>query len=128
MRVVCFLLFLLFFVIAFVTLPLWLDYLIVYVMRTCRIYLFPTAIRLALSLETQADEWMLDDDKLSHPHIGRVWLITSGRTLVRLPDTNQSRAQDWRPNWIEHRIIRNAANALIWQRRAEQLDRVLPRL
>src|ERR1044072_1979155 len=83
--------------IALIFLPLWLDRVIVFVMRTGRIYLFPTAIRLALSLETQEDEWQLDNDKLLHPSIGKVWLVTSRSLQVQLPDTNQSRGQVWRP-------------------------------
>jgi hypothetical protein len=108
--------------------PDWADQVIVGVMRSCRIYAYPLAIRLALSLETQPDEWTLDDTTLSHPTIGKVWLINKTTLRVVLIDTNQSRLQTWHPNWIERRIIRDAATGLIERRRLMQLNQALPRL
>lgn len=112
---------------AIATTPFWLDRVIVYVMRTCRIYAYPLAIRIAYSLETQEDDWALKDDELSHSTIGKI-VIRPSIIIMCLPDTNQSRDYSWVPSWIEQRIIRNAANALIVRRRSMQLDRVLPRL
>jgi hypothetical protein len=45
-----------------------------------------------------------------------------------LKDTNQSVNVTWTPNWIESRIIHDAATGLIVRRRAVQLNRALPRL
>jgi hypothetical protein len=115
-------------VVSAVTSPLWADRLIVTIMRRGHIYLFPMAIRLALSMETQGDEWELDDTRLQHPSIGVVWLVTDRLLQVQLKSTNQSKNVTWRPNWIERRIIRDAAEGLIDRRRVAQLDRSLPAL
>jgi hypothetical protein len=110
------------------TMPLWFDRVIVFVMRRGQIYLFPTAIRLALSLETQEDEWQLDGDKQLHPSIGKVWLVSERMVRIELPNTNQSKNVVWEPGWIERRIIRDAATGLKTRRLAALLDRSLPHL
>lgn len=115
---------------ALVLVPLWLDRVIVFLMRALHIYIFPIAIRMAFSLESAPDEWHLDMDEVQHPIIGKIRFNLRDPWMIRvdLPDTNQACKQRWKPNFIERRIISNAVDGLVIARRMTNLDRTLPRL
>ena len=55
---------------AIATAPLWVDRAIVWVLRTFHVFLFPNAIRLAVSLERDTAEWTFRKDQAEHPKIG----------------------------------------------------------
>ena len=107
---------------ALVTTPLWADRAIVAVMRNCRIYIYPTAIRIALSLQRSPEQWSLEHRGLKHPTIGTLEWIGGSITLT-LPDR-----QAWKPSWIERRILAEAVEGWLRQRREAHLDPHLPTL
>jgi hypothetical protein len=112
-----------------VTGPLWFDRAVVVMMRVCRIYAYPNAIRIAISLEHDAGEWHLDHHSLVHPKIGTLdWLSGRAEPLFitfRLPGDCRA---SYKPKWIERRILANAINAHLAMRLDAHLDRHLPRL
>ena len=85
------------------------------------------AIRIALSLQQHPEQWTPDCRSLRHATIGRLdWLggkVEAPFITVTLPDE-----QTWKPNWIERRIIADAIEDWLGQRRNAHLDRHLPRL
>jgi hypothetical protein len=103
--------------------PFWVDRAIVWAMRTCRIYAFPEAIRLAVSLERDAAQWQTDTHKWTHPIIGRLYYPdTVGILHLKIGDT----AVEWKPNWIERRIICNAARQVVRRDIHRHLNKTLP--
>ena len=109
--------------------PFWLDRVVVFLMRTMRVYLFPIAIRIAYSLEREPEEWHLDVTELKHPTIGTIkFMNTAWDIRVDLPATNHMTGQRWKPSYIERRIICDAVNGLVRDRQMSLLDRTLPRL
>jgi hypothetical protein len=98
-----------------------LDYVAVWLMRTFNIYVFPEAIRIAVSLERNTSEWTFGRDGIEHPRIGE--LRTGGR-LYLLIDFRTG--QRWDPNWIERRIILDAIEHVTARRAHEHLERTLP--
>jgi hypothetical protein len=98
-----------------------LDYVAVWLMRTFNIYVFPEAIRIAVSLERNTNEWTFGSNGIEHPRIrelrtgGRLYLLIDMRT-----------GQRWDPNWIERRIILDAIEHVTARRAREHLERTLP--
>jgi len=116
-------------VVAIVTLPWWLDRTLVRMTWPIVAAIYPLSSRIAYSLVNKPDEWHLDDADASHPTIGKIRGGQDAFSIrVQLPDTNQSRNQTWRPNWIERRIIYDALSHLIGSRRKAKLDQTLPNL
>jgi len=107
--------------------PFWADRAIVALMRHCHIYAFPTAIRIALSLQRHPEQWSLKYGSLTHSTIGTLdWIagrVEAAFITLTLPDR-----QAWKPSWIERRILADAIEDWLRQRREAHLDRHLPAL
>jgi len=112
---------------AIISTPFWADRAIVALMRNCRIYAYPTAIRIALSLQRSPEQWRLERRSLSHPAIGTLeWFgpgVEAPFITLTLPDK-----QAWKPSSIERRILADAIEDWLRQRREAHLDRHLPAL
>jgi hypothetical protein len=103
------------------SLPFWIDRVIVWLMRTLCIFLFPEAIRLAVSLERDTGEWTFATYCIKHPKIGAVKYPDSISILnVEIGE------MVWHPNWIERRIIYNACRAAERRHVNQHLHRTLP--
>lgn len=100
------------------TSPYWLDRVIVFLLRTCRIYAFPSAIRVAMSLEQHPEQWKFSKYEASHPTIGSVSFYVGAASLHL-----DFEGIEWRPNWIERRIIFNAVRLVQSRRIAEHINR-----
>jgi hypothetical protein len=103
--------------------PWWLDRAIVGVLRTFRIFAYPNAIRLAVSLERDTAQWEVTSSYLTHPEIGSVKVGSVDSVCVHLDDNSRI---IWIPNWIERRIIHDAVKQAIHRRINCHLDRTLP--
>lgn len=106
--------------------PFWLDRPIVWLMRTFNVLLYPDAIRLAVSLERDTAEWRFSKSQAAHQQIGTVW-VGSSVFSVHLDITQGNDTIEWRPGWIERRIIYNAEKQARARTIHEHLDKVLPR-
>jgi hypothetical protein len=104
------------------TVPFWADHAAVWMLRTFHIFLFPDAIRLAVSLERDTAEWEFGNYEVRHPKIGTVWI---GHDVLGIR-VKIDEVTEWRPNWIERRIIWQAVNLAINRRIHEHLHRTLP--
>lgn len=92
---------------AIATAPLWVDRAIVWVLRTFHLFLFPNAIRLAVSLERDTAEWTYRKYQAEHPKIGTIWIGNCAYGInVKIIAGDET--LEWKPNWIERRIIRDA--------------------
>jgi hypothetical protein len=102
--------------------PFWIDRAVVWVLRTFHIFLFPYAIRLAVSVERDTAEWKFGKYEAEHPRIGTIWIGNEAYGLkVKLGcDT------EWRPNWIERRIIWDAVDRALSRSIQRHLDKTLP--
>jgi hypothetical protein len=89
------------------TVPLWLDRAAVVVLRCSGLgpALFPTAVGLAVSIVSHPEQWSSDKYHLTHPDIGSIW-IGNGAYGLHL----ETAMGEWRPNFIERRIIRQAVD------------------
>jgi len=86
-------------------LPMYWDHVVVWFLRTARIYAFPVAINIAMSIEHHPEQWNSDGYRLSHPIVGSIWTGNEAYGLhIETP------FGDWKPNKIERRIIRNAVD------------------
>jgi hypothetical protein len=85
----------------------WLDRVAVVVLRCSGLgpALFPTAVGLAVLIVTHPEQWSSDKYHLRHPDIGSVW-IRNGAYGLHV----ETAMGEWRPNWIERRIIRQAVD------------------
>ena len=96
--------------------PFWAGRVIVALTRKCRIYAYPTAIRIALSLQRSPEQWTLSyRSSLSHPAIGTLEWVGS-RVEARLVTLALPDRQTWWPNWIERRILADAISDWLRQR------------
>ena len=109
------------------TCPLWLDRLAVWFMREFNVYLYPDAIRLAISLQQNTDSWRFDEHWASHNTIGKIW-IANGASYIRLKMPSGNDTIEWKPGWIERRIIYNAQKQACAKAIHQKLDKVLPSL
>jgi hypothetical protein len=105
--------------------PFWLDRVAVWTMRTFHIPAFPHATRLAFSLERDTAEWRFTESQAEHQTIGSIRLAAGCHGLYVLVRSAND-LLGWEPNFIEQRIIWDAAtNARARVIRA-QLEKVLP--
>ena len=81
------------------------DRIVVALMRRFNIFLYPTAINIAMLIEQHPEQWSSDRHRLSHPNVGAIW-IANGAYALRV----ETAFGDWMPNAIERRIIRNAVD------------------
>jgi hypothetical protein len=108
--------------IAVATILVHLDYVIVRLMRHFHIFLYPDAIKLAMSLESDPAWQTYTAHSVVHPTIGRIEFHDCP-SLLHL-GINQH--IDWKPNWIERRIIADSAQVMVRRMIREHLDRILP--
>jgi hypothetical protein len=94
----------------------------VWLMRKLRIYAYPTAIRIAVSLERDGEEWSFAGDEAKHPRIGTIRHFESRYSLTVWLDGGQI---VWEPNAIERQIIRSAARATFRRHIETRLSKVL---
>jgi hypothetical protein len=89
------------------TVPLWLDRVAVFVLRCSGLgpALFPTAVGLAVSIITHPEQWSSDRYHLTHPDIGSIWIANATYGLHL-----ETAIGEWRPNFIERRIVRQAVD------------------
>jgi hypothetical protein len=89
------------------TAPFWLDRVAVVVLRCSGLgpALFPTAVGLAVLIVNHPEQWSSDKYYLRHPDIGSIW-IRNGAYGLHV----ETAMGEWRPNFIERRIIRQAVN------------------
>src|SRR3954470_20852882 len=87
------------------TVPLWFDRAAVVVLRCSGLgpALFPTAVGIAVSIVTHPEQWSSDKYPRRHPDIGAIW-IANGAYGGHL----ETPIGEWRPSFIERRIIRQA--------------------
>jgi hypothetical protein len=109
---------------ALATSTYWFERLIVWMLRTFHIFAFPNAIRIAVSLERDGGEWELGNSYIKHPKIGLVRI--DGVHSVRLHLDDKQPALIWEPNFIERRIIWDAAQAWMAHRIDAHLSASLP--
>jgi hypothetical protein len=106
--------------------PFWVDRPIVWLMRQFNVFLYPDAIRLAVSLERDTSSWRFTQHQAENQQIGAIW-ISNGAFGVHVDIKLGNDTIEWRPGWIEQQIIYSAEK----QARAcvihEHLDKVLPR-
>jgi hypothetical protein len=100
----------------------WLDRVIVLVLRPGA---FPDASRLAVSLERDTNEWRFTDGSAEHQSIGTIRAPDSAWSL-HMPLKLGNDAIDWRPGYIERRIIWNALMDARSRVIHAHLDRALP--
>lgn len=77
--------------------------------RFC-LYLYPTAVSIAMLIIERPSEWSFDAYHMSHPRIGAIW-IANGADGLKV----KTELGDWVPSKIERRIIREAVDWRIYQ-------------
>lgn len=110
-------------IVALATVPFWFDRAIVWVLRTFRIFAFPDAIRIAVSLERDTDEWEFTANYANHPQIGSISIGYVGSVCVHL---DKQSTLIWQPNFIERRIIYDAIQRVEQRRIHTHFAKVLP--
>jgi hypothetical protein len=113
-------------IVLIVTAPFWADRLVVWVLRSHSIIAFPEAIRMAVSLERDTAEWRFTKHEAEHQQIGAAW-IANGAGGIHVDVKLGNDTLEWKPNWIERRVIYDAAMLARARVIREQLDKVLPR-
>jgi hypothetical protein len=93
-------------------------------MRAGQIYLFPEAIRLAVSLERDTAQWRFSQYGAEHPTLGN--LRAHSAYIVQLTTKVGDDTIEWEPNFIERQIIWNALSATRTRLLRAKLDKVLP--
>jgi hypothetical protein len=106
--------------------PFWADRPIVWLMRTFNVFIYPEAIRLAVSLEGDTAGWRFTQRQAEHQQIGAIW-IGNGVFGVHVDVKLGNDTIEWRPGWLERRIIHDAERQARARTIHEQLDKVLPR-
>jgi hypothetical protein len=105
--------------------PAWVDRSTVWAMRSLHVLAFPDAIRLAVSLERDVAEWRFSNRQAEHQQIGDVW-IANGPFGTHVDVKLGNDKITWKPNFIERRIIYDAALHARARTIHAQLDKVLP--
>lgn len=82
-----------------------LDRLIVGIIRRANIPVFSVAVGIAMLIVEHPEQWSFDRHRMSHPDIGSIWIANEAYGL-RL----ETAMGDWKPNFIERRIIREAVD------------------
>jgi hypothetical protein len=93
------------------------DRVAVFLLRRLNLPLFPTAISMAMLIIQRPEQWSFDHYRMSHPDIGSIW-IANGAYGLHV----ETAIGDWKPNFIERRIIREAVDWRIEQYLRERLQ------
>jgi hypothetical protein len=81
------------------------DRIIVAVLRRTGLPVYPLAVSIAVLIFEHPEQWSGTEHTMSHPKVGSIW-ISNGVSFTRI----KSEFGEWKPNWIERRIIRDAVD------------------